>query len=343
MFRLAFPFADGNAESAEMQFLDAKYDTNRANGGYIVEDIKALETPKKRGRPKKNAADTPKKAEADTDNESAVEDKQTQVRVLPKGSTGVRLQGTWIPAENAIEVAEDYGIGKFALPLIHATAEHSDDGGPPILTSPATSEIKTPRKRQRTSAAAATAAASDAEASPKMVHKVTRVDNSDGSISQVNVETTFESKSTDAVPAALTQAEIDAQIAEAKALAAGIQKVATSPKSGSVRGQKRRAINDRPTAELDPLADDDDYADSGRVVRAFRRGTRAARRRPIATTASVVAAAGAVGAGALAWLSGGNPDVALQTLQASLQHIGLHNLGQLGGQLGGQLAQMLPW
>lgn len=338
MFRLAFPFADGNAEAAEMQFLDAKYDTNRANGGYIVEEVKAPETPKKRGRPRKTA-DTPKK-DAATDTESVSGEKQ--IRVLPEGSTGVRLQGTWIPAEDAIEVAEDYGIAKFALPLIHATAEHSDDGGAPILTSAPVAEVKTPRKRQRVSAAAA---ASDAEASPKLVQKVTRSENADGTISQVHVETTLEADSTSSrIPAALSQAEIEAQIAEAKALAAGIQRSAASgAKAASTRGQKRRAVNDRPTAELDPLADDEDYAESGRVVRAFRRGTRVARKRPIATTAGVVAAAGAVGAGALAWISGGNPDLALQTLQSSLQNIGIENLQQFGSQLGGQIASFLPW
>ncbi len=109
MFRLAFPFADGNAEAAEMQFLDAKYDTNRANGGYILEEVKAPETPKKRGRPRKNP-ETPKK-DAATDSESVAGEKQ--IRVLPEGSTGVRLQGTWIPAEDAADVAEDYGIAKF--------------------------------------------------------------------------------------------------------------------------------------------------------------------------------------------------------------------------------------
>ncbi|GAK67853.1 uncharacterized protein PAN0_022d6083 [Moesziomyces antarcticus] len=335
MFRLAFPFADGNAEAAEMQFLDAKYDTNRANGGYILEEVKAPETPKKRGRPRKNP-ETPKK-DAATDSESVAGEKQ--IRVLPEGSTGVRLQGTWIPAEDAADVAEDYGIAKFALALIHATAEHSEDGGPPVLTSAPATEVKTPRKRQRTSTAAS--AASDAE-SPRLVQKVTRVENADGTISQVNVETTIEG-STNGIPAALSQAEIEAQIAEAKALAAGIQKQAGAAGKGASRGQKRRAVNDRPTAELDLMADDDDYAESGRVVRAFRRGTRVARKRPIATTAGALAAAGAVGAGALAWISGGNPDLALQTLQTSLQNLGLQNLQQFGGQLGGQLASMLPW
>ncbi|EST04598.1 Transcription regulator HTH, APSES-type DNA-binding domain protein [Kalmanozyma brasiliensis GHG001] len=344
MFRLAFPFADGSAEAAEMQYLDAKYDTNRANGGYIVEEVKAPETPKKRGRPRKNP-ETPKK-DASTDTESVSGEKQ--IRVLPEGSTGVRLQGTWIPAEDAIEVAEAYGIAKYADALIHATAEHSEDGGAPVLTSAPVAEVKTPRKRQRVSAAAA--AASDAESSPKIVQKITRRENADGTISQVSIESTM----SNGIPAALSQAEIEAQIAEAKALAAGIQKSSAGSKSPSTRGQKRRAVNDRPTAELDPLADDEDYAENGRVVRAFKRGTRVARKRPIATTASVVAAAGAVGAGALAWISGGNPDVAIQTLQTSLQSVGLQNfqnlglqnlqnLQQFGGQIGSQLAAYLPW
>ncbi|KAJ1034806.1 hypothetical protein NDA13_001060 [Ustilago tritici] len=367
MFRLAFPFADGNAEAAEMQFLDAQYDTNRANGGYILEEVKAPETPKKRGRPRKTA-ETPKKDAGSTDTEPVSGEKQ--IRVLPEGSTGVRLQGTWIPAEDAMEVAEDYGIAKFALPLIHATAEHAVDGGAPILTSaPVAAEVKAPRKRQRVSAAASSASASSASASsasassasassasassasdahsPKMVQKVTCVENAAGTISKVNVETALEtgSSTSNGIPAALSQAEIEAQIAEAKALAAGITRSATASgkTTASGRSQKRRAVNDRPTAELDPLADDEDYAQSGTVVRAFKRGTRIARKRPIATTAGVVAAAGAVGAGALAWISGGNPDLALQTLQNSLQSIGLENIQQFGSQIGGQLASYFPW
>ncbi|KAJ1024929.1 hypothetical protein NDA18_004215 [Ustilago nuda] len=345
MFRLAFPFANSKAEAAEMQFLDAQYDTNRANGGYILEEVKAPETPKKRGRPRKTA-ETPKKDAASTDTEPVSGEKQ--IRVLPEGSTGVRLQGTWIPAEDAMEVAEDYGIAKFALPLIHATAEHAVDGGAPILTSaPVAAQVKTPRKRQRVSAAASSASdASDAH-SPRMVQKVTRVENVAGTISKVTVESTLEtgSSTSDRIPAALSQAEIEAQIAEAKALAAGITgSVTASGKiTASRRVQKRRAVNDRPTAELDPLADDEDYAQSGTVVRAFKRGTRIARKRPIATTAGLVAAGGAVGAGALAWISGGNPDLALQTLQNSLQSIGLENIQQFGSQIGGQLASYLPW
>ncbi|KAJ1596940.1 hypothetical protein NDA14_001419 [Ustilago hordei] len=345
MFRLAFPFANGKAEAAEMQFLDAQYDTNRANGGYILEEVKAPETPKKRGRPRKTA-ETPKKDAGSTDTEPISDEKQ--IRVLPEGSTGVRLQGTWIPAEDAVEVAEDYGIAKFALPLIHATAEHAVDGGAPILTSaPVAAEVKTPRKRQRVSAAASSASSASDAHSPRMVQKVTRVENVAGTISKVTVESTLEtgSSTSNGIPTALSQAEIEAQIAEAKALAAGITGSVTAfgKTTASGRGQKRRAVNDRPTAELDPLADDEDYAQSGTVVRAFKRGTRIARKRPIATTAGVVAAAGAVGAGALAWISGGNPDLALQTLQNSLQSIGLENIQQFGSQIGGQLASYLPW
>lgn len=346
MFRLAFPFADGTAEAAEMRFLDTKYDTNRANGGYIVEEVKVPETPKKRGRTRKTAENSKKESTPDTESVSA----DKQIRVLPEGSTGVRLQGTWIPAEDAIEVAEDYGIAKYALALIHATAEHAEDGGAPILTSEPVAEVKTPRKRQRVSAAAATA--SDTPDSPQLVQRVTRLENADGSISKVRVESTLEAPSSNGVPVALSQAEIEEQIAQAKALAAGIQQSITAGSgSASTRGQKRRAVNDRPTTEIDPLADDEDYSESGRVVRAFRRGTRVARRRPIATTAGAVAAAGAVGAGALAWVSGGNPEVAIQTLQASmqsiglqnLQNLGLQNLQQIGTQLGAHLASILPW
>ena len=87
MFRLAFPYADADEESAEMAYLESRFDTDVANGGM---------TTRPRGR-------------------------RTQ-GVLPPGSTGVRLQGVWIPCEEVSPIAEDYGLLEIAQPLIEATA-----------------------------------------------------------------------------------------------------------------------------------------------------------------------------------------------------------------------------
>ena len=323
MYRIAFPYADGEAESAEMNYLNAKYDTDRANGGYITEQKKsAPETPVKRGRGRPKKSETPRK-DADTDNESVSGDKP--VKVLPAGSTGVRLQGVWIPAQDAVEVAEEYGLFKFARPLIEATAEYAADGSGPVLTSvqatPETTKSTTRTKRQRVSKAAEAESDAGDDSSSRVL--VTKVHNEDGSVRQIRVDSLAPGQ-----PTALLQDEIDAQIEEAKALAAGIQKSratsSTAAATGSSpRGRKRRAVNDRPSADVSNVDDDEEVEQSGRVVRAFRRGTRVARRRPIATTAGVLTAAGAIGAGAAAWMAGGNIDIAVQTIQQSIQSLGI--------------------
>jgi hypothetical protein len=96
---------------------------------------------------------------------------------------------------------------------------------------------------------------------------------------------------------------------------------AASAESSS--GRKRRATNQRPTADLDPLADDDaeEAPASNAVVRSVRRGAGVVRRRPVATTAGALASAGAIGAGALAWMAGGNLDVAQQIVSQGVASI----------------------
>ncbi|PWN46743.1 hypothetical protein IE53DRAFT_407811 [Violaceomyces palustris] len=325
MFRLAFPYADGEAESGEMRYLDARYDTDRANGGMVLASSLVSEKDKPVASP-----ETPVKQSV-PGSEAAVA--APDAKVLPEGSTGVRLQGTWIPCSDALQVAEEYGLTRFAKPLIEATAKHAEDGSGPILTSPSKTSEAAPRstktKRQRT-------ALSDEPTSPSVTRtRTTRTSHADGSeeVSIVREETIVEEEptaSTSEAPAQLTTSEIEAQIQEAKALAAGIT-ASNSSKGEEESSKKRRAVNDRPTADLADAADDDEEEREdeghglrgGRIARTLRRGTRVARRRPIATTAGVLTAAGAVGAGAVAWLAGGNLDVAVQTIQQSVQSLGI--------------------
>ncbi|CAO1635385.1 unnamed protein product [Sympodiomycopsis kandeliae] len=316
MFRLAFPYADGEAERIEMAYLDRKFDTDRANGGTIAKPA----TPK-RGRPKKN----PTKEDE--------EDAAVPAQILPDGSTGIRLQGTWLPCENALEIAEEYGLSLYAEPLIEAEAEIVEGVprliGAPVATPTATKTApETPssgRKRQRTSKAAAEAAAaaeeSAGEESVKGTPKATRtrtkrVVKDDGS------EETRVTKTTTTIEPAeegLSQKEIDEEIKKSKALAeevlASKTKSPSKSPAKSKAGRKRRASNERPTADLDVLADDSSV---NFVSRNVRRGTRAVRQRPIATSAGAVGVAAAAGVGALAWLSGGQVDVAQQLIQQGI-------------------------
>ena len=110
MFRLAFPYADGEEESAEMAYLESRFDTNVANGGTL-----APATPRRGRKPDPNNA------------------KSNGSGVLPPGSTGVRLQGVWIPCEQAAPIAEDYGLLELAQPLLEATAVLLPNDDVPLL------------------------------------------------------------------------------------------------------------------------------------------------------------------------------------------------------------------
>ncbi|EPQ31535.1 uncharacterized protein PFL1_00868 [Pseudozyma flocculosa PF-1] len=389
MFRVAFPFADEAAEAAEMKYLETRYDTDRGNGGRItIAQPGVNETPVKRGRGRPRKSETPRKDGATTtDNESVAGSSTSEaVKVLPAGSTGVRLQGTWIPADDAAEVAQEYGILKFAQPLIKAAAKMAEDSSGPVLIE-ATPQ-KPAEKRGRPSKRAKKAAGDDEEedqlagdgsatdastsgpSAPRMGMMRTDVFDESGHLSSITIGPYIEGMSADeggddedddevhysgrvpmpprrkrvqretipeeeaataapalSGPAPLSQAEIDAQIEEAKALAAGVQRAAATIAAPVARGQKRTAVNDTPTADLtDALDDDEDYAaEGGRVVRAFRRGTRVARRRPVATTAGVLTAAGALGAAGAAYMTGVDVNTAFQTISQTVQSLGLQN------------------
>lgn len=308
MFQLAFPYADGAAESAEMAYLDRKYDTDRANGGYASKP----QTPK-RGRPKKNP------------------EPEEDSKVLPDGSTGVRLQGTWLPCADAIEIAEEYGLLLYARPLIEAEAIKTANG-PVLVGSDAANAAaagqqaaakKSPdasaRKRQRTSEAAAASSVGDEStsttASPKSATR-TRVKKTAGGEKKTTTTTKI------AAAEGMTQKEIDEQIKKSKDLAKEVQaaKAGNAATATATKSRKRRASNERPTAELDHLAGDID-ASATFMSRQVRRGGRAVRRRPAVSAAGAVGAAAAAGVGALAWFAGGNIDVAQQLLQQGFQSL----------------------
>lgn len=292
MFRLAFPFASGEAERAEMEYIEKRFDANAANGG-----LQRIHK-KPRGRPSKKALE----AAAAAGEELPFED------VLPEGSTGVRLQGTWVPSADGLELAKEYGLERFARPLVEAEATQGTDGAP-ILTPSKFDTVSTPTSGK------ADKQRSLADESPSITHtRTTKRAKEDGS-QEISVE-----KHT--VQSGLSSKEIEKQIKESQALAKGIQANVAKGGSASTPARKRRAAHQSPSANVDALADQEDYEHSNAVVRSFRRGTRAARRRPIATTAGALGAAGAVGAGALAWMAGGNLDVAAQLVQQSVQNIG---------------------
>lgn len=301
MFRIAFPYASSAEEKAEMAYLESRYDVERANGG----SARVSSSPPKRkpGRPKKQ---TPEEIETESHG---------------TGSTGVRLQGTWIPCADAIHVAAEYGLLRFVKPLVEARAAQSESGAllltpskhdsvstPTGATSSAPSSAKRARKVEETQTVTTTAG----EASPTVTRTRTTTD-ADGS---VKVEQLAVGGS------ALTPEQIEAEIKASQALAAGVQAQAAASGEAS-SGRKRRATNQRPTADLDPLADDDaEEAPAGNaVVRSVRRGAGVVRRRPVATTAGALASAGAIGAGALAWMAGGNLDVAQQIVSQGVASI----------------------
>lgn len=295
MFRLAFPYADGEAERGEMGYLEKRFDTDVANGG-------RYKAPKRgRGRVSKKILEA---------EELAGE--------LPEGSTGVKLQGTWIPCSDALAIAKEYGLQRFAQPLIEAKASQTDNGQP-ILTPSKMDKISTPTsaKTKRSKVKGEESSFDDmpsslTDASPTVTRtRTTKRVKEDGS-EEVLVEKT----ETSLEPVgALSSAQIEAQIKEAQSLAKGIQSNGDKAPTSS---RKRRAVTQTPTADLDPLADEE-YESSNAVVRSLRKSGRAVRRRPIVTTAGALSA---VGAGTLAWMAGGNLDVATQLVQQGVANLG---------------------
>lgn len=311
MFRLAFPYADGEAERVEMAYLDRRFDTDRANGGLVA-------AKPKRGRPKKA-----KEGEEETATPPG--------KVLPEGSTGVRLQGTWLPCEDALPIAEEYGLTLYAKPLIESqaitvggTVQLVDPNAPAAVSAtPSTpAETKTPgtpsstRKRARTTKAAAADESGAEDTTTSTPGKASRTRTKRAVKADGTEETTVTKTTTTIEPAVgMTQDEIDEQIKKSRELAKEVQSTKASPSAAATKSRKRRASNQRPTADLDPLEDDSSV---NFVSRSIRRGTRVARRRPIATSAGALSVAAAAGVGALAWFTGGQVDVAQQLLQQGL-------------------------
>lgn len=279
-----------------MAYLEARYDAERANGGIG----RPQSTPKRKpGRPKSKTAE------------------ELEIESQGTGSSGVRLQGTWIPCADALVVAEEYGLIRYARPLVEARAQHSETG--PLLTPSKNDHVSTPSsgprnappsaKRPRTTKVEETEERTSTPSGKEVVSRHRTITTGDGEIKVEETTTTL------AVGKALTQAEIDAQLEEAKAVVANAK--AAHPESSRQAGQRKRSATDQsPSADL---PEEDSIPNM--VVRSARRTALAARRRPATATAGALGAASAVGVGALAWLSGGNVGVASQIVQQGVQSL----------------------
>ena len=357
MYKLAFPYATPDEEAAEMAALEKKYDTRCANGGlktdYVVPNpVNDDGTPGKRGRGR------PKK----------------ELRTfLPDGSTGVILQGTWIPAKNAHRIAKEYGLTRYAQPLIDARAAQFDRkpyfvdkngkpvaaangaelqphqidemlaGNPFPTTNKEAGQLSSPASASAplvNGAAAAAAAAAHEATGSAPVGKRARMDSkleTDGS-GQKRVSTTATSVVTNkdgsttlhttkhtAEVSGKTAKEIEEDIAKSKEIAKRAQEEALAQNTGtSTAGGKKRRAQNAPSAEIDAMADDEDYqASQGRNVltRTIRRGTTVVRRRPVATSATAVAAVGVASAAAAAFFNPASLDLALQAVQNGVANL----------------------
>ncbi|KAL4402472.1 mitotic telomere tethering protein [Malassezia pachydermatis] len=311
MFRLAFPYADAEEESAEMAYLESRFDTDVANGGLL---------PAPRSRSRKATTDSPSTKKGG---------------VLPPGSTGVRLQGVWIPCEHAAAIASDYGLLEFAQPLIEATALLLPNDTVPLLnpsenliktaeevrarvwekkdTDSATSTPARQSKRARTgtsaaqdSPAAAAAAVSmpegEQEAEPATEtpskRRTTRRQTRTSAATSAAATIAEATRAADAMvsPEPLTPSQVDKQIEEAKALAAKIRAESNteSDATGASRHSKRRVEE----------VDSDDVVVAPQETRVSAPTPQIPHRHPLAR--GMLTAAGAVGLGAVAWYSGGN-------------------------------------
>ncbi|PWN37248.1 uncharacterized protein FA14DRAFT_176546 [Meira miltonrushii] len=288
MFRLAYPHASLEHEAEEMQYLEQRYETDLANGGHA-------KVPKKpRGRPSKKAL------------EAASQELQYD-EVLPAGSTGVRLQGTWIPSPDAMIVAAEYGLERWARPLIEAKATESDSGTA-ILTPAKGDKVSTPTSGR--SKKILQQVLENPTGSPTSILRAAKRSKDDGS-QEVSVDQKI-------LQSGLSAEQIAKQIKDSQALAKNVQAKGASSGSASL---KRRAANQNPSANNDEFDESEDYENANVVVRSLRRGQRVVRRRPIATTAGALGAVGAVGAGTLAWVAGGNLDIAVQLVQQGVQNL----------------------
>ncbi|WFD30815.1 hypothetical protein MSPP1_001839 [Malassezia sp. CBS 17886] len=276
LFRLAFPYADAEQESAEMTYLESRFDTDLANGGVLPAPSRA------RGR----------RAEASPSKKGGQ---------LPPGSTGVRLQGVWIPCAEAGAIAGDYGMLELAQPLLEATAALLPSTDAPVLNPDA-----------ETLAASAAQGAADAASAPltpsrqtKRQRTVRAVEESAAAPSaqpaSPTADTLSPSRARRATPrrrtaagedpqAMLSPAQVDAQIRAAQSLAA---EITTDGPATPARASKRRAEDDAEVAVAPQTA-----SSGVRTLRARHVP------RPVARTAGVLTAASAVGIGAAAWYAG---------------------------------------
>lgn len=296
MFRLAFPFAEAEEESVEMAYLESRFNTDVANGGFL---------PAPRSRSRKGAS-TARKG------------------TLPSGSTGVRLQGVWIPCEEALPIAADYGLKELAQPLIDATAVLPPNEDVPVLNPDAdtlaaikngekiqTEQPATPvrqTKRPRTVRESASTTSTPLAAVEELVDMPSATNRR--STRRQNRATAAEAPPPSAPTAEnpLTSASVEAQIAEAKRLAAQIQSEARAEAVQERPSAKRRAEDENEDVAVQPQA-------ATGVTRVLRK-----HRRPIAGAAGVLTAAGAVGLGAMALYSG-NINLS-STVPQVLQHLG---------------------
>ena len=172
MFRLAFPYADTESERAEMAYLEARFDSDVANGGLI--------------QPARNTRSRAKKE-----------------AVLPQGSTGVRLQGVWIPCESASSIAEDYGLLEIVQPLLDATAVKVPGESTPVLNpDPET-------------VARAADVTEDAPSTPTRTSKRVRMRQGE---EETPRRVTRRQARQNEVAAAMSPAQVDAQIRESQSL-----------------------------------------------------------------------------------------------------------------------------
>ncbi|WFD33409.1 hypothetical protein MCUN1_000222 [Malassezia cuniculi] len=224
MFRLAFPYADAESERAEMAYLETRFDTDVANGGLI--------------QPPRNARSRAKKE-----------------AVLPPGSTGVRLQGVWIPCEAAAPIAQDYGLLEIVQPLLDATAVKVPGEAAPVLNPD-----------PETIARAAQATESEAPSTPTRASKRVRMRQAEEE-STPRRATRRQTRQTE-VQSVLSPAQVDAQIREAQSLVREIaaQKEAeheeapedsASHEDASAEDATVEQEADAPSAEGEAVAEDD--------------------------------------------------------------------------------------
>ena len=295
MFRLAFPFAEAEEESAEMAYLESRFNTDVANGGF-------LPAPRTRGR----------------------QPASMRKGTLPPGSTGVRLQGVWIPCDEALSIAADYGLKELAQPLIDATAVLPPNEDVPVLNPDAetlaaikngekvqTEQPATPvrqTKRARTVRESASTTSTPLAAVEEIVDVPAATTGRRPTRCQTRA-TAAEAASPAENP--LTSASVEEQIAEAKRLAAQIQSEARTEAIQERASAKRRAEDDDENVAEEP------QAATGRMTRVLRK-----HRRPIAGAAGMLTAAGAVGLGAVALYSGNiNLSATVPNVLQQLQHV----------------------